>query len=52
MAAGYLTLPESPVTLTTTQEDRARRLHQDSLVFICHDHMFFPRISQRCPVAA
>jgi membrane dipeptidase len=31
-----------PIRLTPEQEERAHRLHRDSLVFICHDHNLFP----------
>lgn len=32
----------SPIQLSAAQEERAQRLHHDNLIFICHDHMFFP----------
>jgi membrane dipeptidase len=34
--------PVSPVTLSAADEERARRLHRDATVFICHDHSLFP----------
>ena len=32
----------SPVDLSASDEERARRLHRDATVFICHDHSLFP----------
>jgi membrane dipeptidase len=34
--------PGSPITLGASDEERARRLHRDSTVFICHDHSLLP----------
>jgi membrane dipeptidase len=32
----------SPVALSASEEERARRLHREATVFICHDHSLFP----------
>jgi membrane dipeptidase len=37
-----LTTRSDPVRLSPADEDRARRLHRESTVFICHDHALFP----------
>jgi membrane dipeptidase len=33
---------ESAVRLSPEQEERAQRLHREAIVFVCHDHTFFP----------
>jgi membrane dipeptidase len=32
-------IPPSPVALTDDEEERARRLHEESIIFFCHDHL-------------
>ena len=32
-------IPPSPVALSEDEEQRARRLHEESTVFFCHDHL-------------
>jgi membrane dipeptidase len=32
----------SPVQLSASDDDRARQLHRDAVVFICHDHSLLP----------
>lgn len=34
--------PASPIALRAGDEERARRLHHESTVFICHDHSLLP----------
>ena len=47
MRAGVVTAEfMSPVTLSASDEERARRLHRDAIVFICHDHSLFPEDMQ------
>ena len=37
-----MTATAGPIVLSPSDEERAKRLHRESTVFICHDHSLFP----------